>query len=249
MEAKQTYRHFNAGHTLDRLSSYAYKFTIEALILAGTAGLFYSQAPTTHIFRNSHPEEPAERTSSKETRQKTPLEELIDDKLLIIEATKYSLTPESAPKTILRRTRIYDDYIREASSHFNMPEQLIRAILYTESTGRRNAKSPKGALGPAQIMPATARDFGLRKKDLTDPESAARGCAGIYKTLLREFKDPMLALIAYNFGRGNVRRKLDSFRCRGLPPTWEKFKEEIPEETEGSVVKVLGRYAALSRGH
>ena len=170
MKAKQTYRDFNAGHTLDRLSNYAYKFTIEALILAGTAGLFYSQAPTTHLFRNSHPEEPAERTSSREAKQKTPLEELTQDPLLIIEATKYSFTPRSDPRAILRITRIYDIYIKEASSDFNMPEQLIRAMLYTESTGRRNARSPKGALGLAQIMPATARDFELRKTALKKPE-------------------------------------------------------------------------------
>jgi hypothetical protein len=108
------------------------------------------------------------------------------------------------------------------------PEIFVRQMMQ-ESGMNPDAVSPKGALGIAQIMPATARNpgYGVRPiKDPTDPEEGLRFGAEYMRAMLDEFGgDYKLALAAYNAGAGAVKK------AGGVPPF---------QETQNYVNSILG---------
>jgi len=103
----------------------------------------------------------------------------------------------------------------------------LRAIAHAESNFRADAISPKGALGVMQLLPATARDYGVH-----DPFSAAQSIAAGARHLARLLRrydgDRVLAAAAYNAGEGTVAR------YGGVPPY---------AETTAYVAKVDALYA------
>ena len=117
----------------------------------------------------------------------------------------------------------YDAMIqREATTHgFEWP--LIVAQMYQESGFNPKARSPAGAIGLMQILPRTAKEFGV--KNLRDPEQAIR--AGVaYLAWLHSRFEPELtvkdriwfALAAYNAGFGHVRDARQLADQLGLDP-------------------------------
>jgi soluble lytic murein transglycosylase-like protein len=92
-----------------------------------------------------------------------------------------------------------------------------------ESGWNPTARSHKGAIGLAQLMPGTARQLGV---DPHDPEQNLRGGARYLAAQYRRFGSWRLALAAYNAGPGAVEKH------GGVPP----FRE-----TQGYVVAILGR--------
>lgn len=108
------------------------------------------------------------------------------------------------------------------------PEIFVRQMMQ-ESGLNPDAVSPKGAVGIAQIMPATARDpgYGVTPiSDPRDPEEALRFGAEFMRAMLDEFNgDYGLALSAYNAGPGAVKK------YGGIPPF---------AETQNYVSKILG---------
>lgn len=83
--------------------------------------------------------------------------------------------------------------------------QLLDAVKHVESRGNVNAVSPAGARGPYQFMPATAAQYGL--KDPHDEPSARDAAARYLTDLAKQFGgDVDKALLAYNWGPGNVRK-------------------------------------------
>jgi hypothetical protein len=99
---------------------------------------------------------------------------------------------------------------RQARWH-GLDPRLFRALIEQESRWEARAVSHKGAVGLAQLMPATAREeCGLSPKELTDPH-ANLGCAAHYLAkYINRFNDVELALCAYNAGPGAVA----SGKCR-----------------------------------
>lgn len=86
---------------------------------------------------------------------------------------------------------------------FGLPKGLLSAISMQESKGNPNARSPVGALGPFQFMPATARRFNL--KDRTDVGASAKAAAQYLSALLALFDNDLdKAIMSYNAGEGNV---------------------------------------------
>lgn len=86
-----------------------------------------------------------------------------------------------------------------------MDASLIKAVALVESGFEPRAVSPKGARGIMQLMPATARRYGVT--DPHDPYQSLRAGALHLKDLLEEFGgDLPLALAAYNAGPAAVRR-------------------------------------------
>ena len=107
----------------------------------------------------------------------------------------------------------------------------MKAIMHTESSFNPKARSPVGAQGLMQLMPATAQRFGVT--NAWDPAQNIEGSAKYLKYLTKRFSGKKENILAgYNAGEGNV----DKYG--GIPP----FKE-----TQNYVVKVLGRYDQLYR--
>jgi hypothetical protein len=95
---------------------------------------------------------------------------------------------------------------------FNIDPSLLRAIASVESGGRANAVSPKGASGLMQLMPDTARRFGVT--DVFNPVENLVGAARFlaYLRQYAEIEDLPELLAAYNAGEGAVEH------YRGIPP-------------------------------
>lgn len=95
--------------------------------------------------------------------------------------------------------------IREAAQRHALPEGLIAAVIAVESNFDVRAVSHKGAKGLMQLMPDTARRFGVR--DVFAPHENVNAGAAYLHELLRLFGDDLaLALAAYNAGEGAVLR-------------------------------------------
>ena len=117
----------------------------------------------------------------------------------------------------------YDDIVkREAAKHdFDWP--LIVAQMYQESRFRRKARSPAGAIGLMQLLPRTARQFGVT--NLRDPEESIRGGTAYLAWLHNRFEPELsvkdriwFALAAYNAGFGHVRDARQLAGELGLDP-------------------------------
>lgn len=83
-----------------------------------------------------------------------------------------------------------------------LPPSVFKSLVTAESGWDVNAKSPVGARGLTQLMPATARELGVT--DPSDPIQNLEGGARYLKRQLDHFGSIRLALAAYNAGPGNV---------------------------------------------
>ena len=107
---------------------------------------------------------------------------------------------------------------------------LIHAVVRAESAYRSDALSSKGAMGLMQLMPATAKRYGVN--DRSDPAQNLRGGSEYLRDLLVMFEnDLQLALAAYNAGENAVIRY-----GRQIPPY---------PETQNYVRKVIGFYNSM----
>jgi hypothetical protein len=106
----------------------------------------------------------------------------------------------------------YGPIFEAAAREWNVDPRLLRAVATQESGGNSNARSRAGAVGVMQIMPGTARDLGVT--DLTNAEQSIYGGAKYLSQMLDRYKQPELALAAYNAGPGRV----DAFLKGGALP-------------------------------
>lgn len=107
-----------------------------------------------------------------------------------------------------------------------------------ESSFNPKAKSPVGALGLFQFMPATAERFGMktsRPDQRTDPERSARAAARYLGILHRQLGSWPLAVAAYNAGEGRVGRLLRKHKTT----SYEGIVDHLPTETQMYVPKVF----------
>lgn len=116
----------------------------------------------------------------------------------------------------------YLELARKAARRHGVPEGLFLRLIQQESAWNSKAVSSAGAIGLAQLMPATAR--GLRVNP-HDPISNLSGGAKYLRKMFDQFQDWRLALAAYNAGPGAVRKH------GGVPPY---------RETRDYVRRILG---------
>lgn len=144
----------------------------------------------------------------------------------VVTPTKYGaidVTPEGAvPKYRGRYNGPYADMARAAARKHGIPEDLFLRLVKQESNFNPKAKSHAGAIGLAQLMPATAQSLGVNPKD---PKQNLEGGARYLKMQYKKFKSWRLALAAYNAGPGAV------IKYGGVPPY---------RETKNYVKKIWG---------
>jgi soluble lytic murein transglycosylase-like protein len=108
----------------------------------------------------------------------------------------------------------YGKLIYQTALRYALNPLLVAAIMKAESDFNPRARSRKGALGLMQMLPSTARRFGLqRRKDLFNPKKNIETAGRYLRWLVNRFgEDPLRVLAAYNAGEGNVDR------FGGVPP-------------------------------
>ncbi len=105
--------------------------------------------------------------------------------------------------------RPFADLISTVAASHNVDARLVHAVIEQESNYQARARSKKGARGLMQLMPATARQYGVANS--YDPKSNLEAGVRHLKDLLSRLELP-LALAAYNAGEATIRR------YGGLPP-------------------------------
>lgn len=100
-------------------------------------------------------------------------------------------------------TRPYSKVITQAAGQYGIEPALLHAVISVESGYNAKAVSKRGAAGLMQLMPATAKRFGVA--DVFDPQDNVRAGAKYLNELLKLFdNDVHLALAAYNAGEAAV---------------------------------------------
>ncbi|MFW2587394.1 lytic transglycosylase domain-containing protein [Sagittula sp. SSi028] len=142
----------------------------------------------------------------------------------VVTPTKYGNAGESAdiPKYRGRYNGPYATMARLAAQKHDIPEDLFLRLVRQESGFNPKALSHKGAIGLAQLMPATAKELGV---DPHDPQQNLEGGAKYLRIQYRKFGSWKLALAAYNAGPGAVEKH------NGVPPY---------RETRNYVKKIWG---------
>ena len=128
---------------------------------------------------------------------------------------------------------LHDAYIVDSSRRYNIDPLLIYSQMHQESSFKINARSHKGASGLMQLMPATARRFGVTS--IYDPKQNIDAGVRYMRWLLNTFNgDVVLALAGYNAGEGAVM----------------KYGNNVPpyRETQEYVRRITSRYNSISDG-
>ena len=121
--------------------------------------------------------------------------------------------------------------IAEVANRYQVPEALLHAVITIESAYDPNAISRAGAVGLMQLMPATARRYGVANR--RNPSANLAAGTRYLKDLLVRFDSNLeLALAGYNAGENAV----------------EKFGNQVPpfDETQNYVRKVMELYSQHS---
>ncbi len=124
-----------------------------------------------------------------------------------------------------------DAYIADSSRRYNIDPLLIYAQMHQESGFKKRALSHKGASGLMQLMPATARRFGVT--NIYDAQQNIDAGVKYMRWLLDKFNgDVVLALAGYNAGEGAVM----------------KYGWSVPpyRETKDYVAKITRKYSTIS---
>jgi soluble lytic murein transglycosylase-like protein len=136
------------------------------------------------------------------------------------------VTPVPPSDKSLERFTRYDQWIVQAATLYQIPVELIRAVMKVESDYDARAVSRTGAQGLMQLMPETG--LRMQVRDAFDPRENIFGGTRYLRVLANTFNgDLELTIAAYNAGEGAVSR------YGGIPPY---------EETQQYVVKVKQYY-------
>jgi len=159
--------------------------------------------------------------STKETSAAVRVIDLNTSETLATSAT------DSHPKPVVTGRAELDKIIDSASKESGVDPRLIYSVMNQESGFHTNAVSPKGASGLMQLIPATARRFGVQ--DIFDPKQNVHAGAKYLRFLLDTFDgDVELALAGYNAGENAV----------------IKYGYRVPpySETQNYVRSIVARY-------
>lgn len=138
--------------------------------------------------------------------------------------SQYMPQPQQAPASS------YGEAFLKAEGQYGLPEGLLSTIGYNESRYNPNAVSPAGATGLMQLMPPTAKEYGVDARDpYASIDAAGKKMAGLVKYYNG---DMAKAVAAYNYGEGNLNKAIRKAGDNWLSAT--------PRETQTYVSNVLG---------
>lgn len=150
----------------------------------------------------------------------------------------YTTRPDYIERMV-DRSRLYIFHIVEELELRGMPTELA-LLPYIESAFNPQAVSSAKAAGMWQFMPGTGRDFQLTQNMLRDDRrnvlGSTRAALDYLQKLHDMFGDWHLALAAYNWGQGNVKRAIERNRAAGLPTGYNDIN--MPAETRNYVPKL-----------
>ncbi len=127
--------------------------------------------------------------------------------------------PSASRSGLKARASEYDSLIVAKAKQLGLEPALLKAIIHIESSFNASAVSPKGATGLMQLMPDTAKRYGVT--DRFNPAQSLEGGGKYMRDLLLMFNyDTRLALAAYNAGENAVTR------YQGIPP-YEETKQYV----------------------
>jgi hypothetical protein len=163
--------------------------------------------------------------------------------------SRSGITVVSNESAAAKRLSLLRPIVEPILRSHGIPEGLT-AVILVESGGRREALSPKGARGLWQLMPETARRYGLRidefRDDRLDLSMATNAAAEYLHDLYAQFGDWKLALAAYNTGEANV----GSAISRAHTQDFDQLANlrMLPLETRNYVPRVLaaGQFIELA---
>ena len=160
----------------------------------------------------------------------------VDGRYLPVLRDPATANPQSSSiNQLLQRSDQYSTLIETAARSSGLEPALVKAVLVAESGADPQAVSPRGASGLMQLMPATARQYGVR--DIFDPEQNIRAGTQYLRDLKHRYgNDLRLMLAAYNAGPGAVDQN------RGAVPPFGETLEYIPR-----VLKIYQRLLDESR--
>jgi soluble lytic murein transglycosylase-like protein len=122
-----------------------------------------------------------------------------------LEKTRKGWTAPNHYSNYKENKRKYEQYVITASKKHQVPVWLISAVIHAESFYNPSAVSRAGAVGLMQLMPGTAKNYGVY--DRQDPRQNIEGGVKYLKDLLIMFNgDTRLALAAYNAGENAVKK-------------------------------------------
>ena len=128
----------------------------------------------------------------------------------------------------------YAPLIAAAENEHGIPAGVLHRLLKQESHFRTDiitgaTRSPVGALGIAQFMPATAKDEGINP---LDPVASINGAGRYLAKLYQSTGSWQKAVAAYNWGVGNVKKKVTAYGSN-----WLAY---APTETKNYVATIIG---------
>ena len=151
------------------------------------------------------------------------------------DAPAFRSTRPAASSAVRQR---FEPLVQEHAARHSLRPDLVRAVIQVESGFDPRATSPKGAMGLMQLMPATARELGVR--NAYDPAENIRGGTAYLRQLLDRYDGrEELALAAYNAGSGAVDRY-----GRQVPP-YQETKEYVRKV--GSAAELTGTSRTAKR--
>ena len=150
----------------------------------------------------------------------------------------YATRPDYIQR-MTERSRKYLFHIVEELERRNMPTELA-LLPFIESAFNPQAVSSAKAAGMWQFMPATGKDYALKQNvfrdDRRDVLASTRAALDYLQMLHGMFNDWHLALAAYNWGQGSVKKAIQNNQRKGLPTGYEDIN--MPMETRMYVPKL-----------